>query len=319
MPSDNAPQEKTTLHPRNKNRERYNLDALIAAVPELAAHVKPNKFGDASVDFANPDAVRLLNRALLKHYYAIEHWDFPAENLTPPIPGRADYIHYLADLLKESNFGRMPSGEKITVVDIGTGASCIYPMLAVAEYGFTVIGSDIEPKSVTSAQAIIDTNAVLQNKITLRLQANARHIFTGIIAEGEKADVTLCNPPFHATAAEAQKGTQRKVSALSGKRVKDAGLNFAGVSNELVYNGGEHGFIHNMISESKRFANQCFWFTTLVSKQSNLKGIYKALDALKATQVKTISMGTGNKSTRIVAWSFLTPEQQKTWRENRWR
>lgn len=313
------PQEKTTLHTRNKNRDRYDLNALIVAIPDLGAFVKPNKFGDDSVDFANPVAVKLLNKALLKHYYGIEHWDFPDENLCPPIPGRADYIHYMADLLAESNFGRMPHSNNITALDIGTGASCIYPILGAAEYGWNFTGSDIDPQSLASANNIIEANTSLKNKIELRLQKNPQSIFKGIIGSGEKIDFTMCNPPFHASAEAAQEGTRRKVKNLSGKNEPAPSLNFAGISNELIYEGGEHKFVNTMIAESIQFGKNCFWFSTLVSKQSNLKGIYKALDSAKAVQVKTIPMGTGNKSTRIVAWSFLTKTEQQQWRETRWK
>ncbi|MEQ8573877.1 MAG: RlmF-related methyltransferase, partial [Fulvivirga sp.] len=74
-----------------------------------------------------------------------------------------------------------------------------------------------------------------------------------------------------------------------------------------------------MIRESKKFSNNCFWFSSLVSKQSNLKSIYQSLDKFEAVEVKTIPTGTGNKSSRIVAWTFLTKEEQKAWRESRWR
>lgn len=73
-----------------------------------------------------------------------------------------------------------------------------------------------------------------------------------------------------------------------------------------------------MVWESKKFAKNCYWFTTLVSKQSNLKGIYKALQNIEAQQIKTISLGTGNKSTRIVAWTFLSRVEQKEWKASRW-
>jgi 23S rRNA (adenine1618-N6)-methyltransferase len=234
MPSDKSQQEKTTLHTRNKNRERYDLNALTTAVPELLQHVKPNKFGDDSVDFANPVAVKLLNRALLNHYYGIQHWEFPAENLVPPIPGRADYIHYMADVLTESNFGRVPPAARITALDIGTGASCIYPIVGVTEYGWNFIATDIDAKSLASAQHIIDANAALKDKIQCRLQGNSKQFFQGIIGTEDRVDVTVCNPPFHASAEVAQKGTARKVQNLSGKRTKTPDLNFAGISNELI-------------------------------------------------------------------------------------
>ena len=318
MSSEKNKQEKSELHARNKNRERYDLKALLIAVPDLKAHIKPNKFGDDTVDFADPKAVKLLNTALLKHYYGTKYWEFPDENLCPPIPGRADYIHNLADLLKESNFGRMPAGEKITCLDTGTGASCIYPLLGVTEYDWRFIGSDIEPKSLESAKKIVEANG-LDAKIELRLQKDKSAIFKNIICQDEKIDITLCNPPFHSSAEDAQKGTKRKVQNLTDRKVESAQLNFSGVSNELIYDGGEHQFVHTMIAESKKVAQNVYWFSTLVSKQSNLKGIYKALETLKAVQVKTIPMGTGNKSTRVVAWSFLSKEEQKQWREFRWK
>ena len=319
MSLENSPQEKTTLHPRNKNRERYDLNALVEAIPELGKYVKLNKYGDDSVDFSSPVAVKLLNKALLNHYYGIKYWEFPNENLVPPIPGRADYVHYIADLLKESNFGRMPEGNKITCIDIGTGANCIYPIIGVTEYQWNFIATDVSADSLAAAQNIINANPQLTGKIECRLQKNTNAFFDGIIVANEKADVTVCNPPFHASADDAQAGTKRKVQNLSGKRIKTPELNFAGISNELIYEGGEHRFIHKMIADSKRFSKDCYWFSTLVSKQSNLKGIYKALEDFKATDVKTIEMGTGNKSTRIVAWSFLSKQEQKEWRDARWK
>ena len=67
------------------------------------------------------------------------------------------------------------------------------------------------------------------------------------------------------------------------------------------------------------FSTSCFWFTTLVSKQSNLKSIYAALKNAEAVDVKTIEMGQGNKTSRIVAWTFLTSEQQKEWKNTKWK
>lgn len=311
-------QSKARLHVRNKNRERYDLGALTISNPELKDYIMPNKFGVDSVDFSNPIAVKLLNKALLKHYYGIKNWEFSDENLCPPIPGRADYVHCIADLLGEKNFGRIPLGDKITCLDIGVGASCIYPIIGVTEYDWEFIGSDIDPKSIASSQSIIDSNSSLKGKIKCVLQKKAKDIFYNIISKENKFDITMCNPPFHASIEDAQRGTRRKIKNLSGKNVKTPKLNFAGINNELICEGGESQFIQNMISESERVSKNCYWFSTLVSKQSNLKGIYKSLEKAEAREVKTISMGTGNKSSRIVAWTFLSKQEQKEWRETRW-
>lgn len=311
-------QEKTRLHPRNKNRDQYDLNALIKSNPELKNYIIPNKFGAKSVDFTNPNAVKTLNKAILNHYYAIKNWEFPKENLCPPIPGRADYIHHIADLLGQNNKGKIPKGNAITCLDIGTGASCIYPIIGVTEYDWNFIGSDIDLKSVASAQKIVKANASLSDKIECKFQKNATSIFQGILSKTDKVDLTVCNPPFHSSIEEAKKGTRRKIKNLTGKNQKTPELNFAGIHNELICDGGEYKFIHQMMSESKTFAKNCLWFSTLVSKQANLKGLHKLLEKIEALEVKEIPMGTGNKNSRILAWTFQSKEEQKEWVATRW-
>jgi|TARA_B110000495_G_C23001556_1_gene591154 23S rRNA (adenine1618-N6)-methyltransferase len=310
--------EKSRLHSRNKNRDKYDLSALTICNPELKKYIVPNRSGGDSIDFSNPLAVKVLNRALLNHYYGIENWEFPDENLCPPIPGRADYIHHIADILAENNFGKIPTGENVICLDVGLGASCIYPIVGVTEYDWTFIGSDIDPNAIASAQNIIDSNASLKNRVECRLQKNSSDVFYGIVSKEEKIELTICNPPFHASIEEAQKGSRRKAKNLSGKNVKSPRLNFSGIASELVCEGGENQFIQNMIRESLEFSKTCYWFSTLVSKQSNLKGIYRLLENSAATQIKMVPMGTGNKSSRIVAWTFLSLIEQKEWRKTRW-
>ncbi len=319
MPSEKKKGEKTRLHPRNKNRERYDLSALTTVIPELKKYIVPNKYGVLSVDFSIPIAVKLLNKALLNHYYGIKYWEFPDQNLCPPIPGRADYLHHVADLLGKDNFGAIPIGDKINCYDVGVGASCIYPIIGVTEYGWQFIGSDINPKSIASAQHIVNSNPSLKGNIECRLQSNPKNFFYDIVGKEDKIELMICNPPFHSSIEDAKKGTRRKIKNLTGKQVKTPELNFAGISNELITDGGEYNFIQNMIRESKKFSKNFYWFSTLVSKQSNVKGILKLLEIIEVTQIKTIPMGTGNKASRIIAWTFLSKEEQKEWREARWK
>ena len=310
--------EKPKLHPRNKHRERYDLTLLTEALPELGAFVTLNIHQDETIDFANPKAVKMLNKALLKAYYDIEHWDIPPKYLIPPIPGRADYIHHIADLLCSSNYGNMPPGNQVTCLDVGVGANCVYPIIGVKEYGWSFIGSDIDPASIAAANAIIESNPLLRGKVECRLQTNPMDIFYGIIQKEERIDVSICNPPFHASMAEATFGSARKVSHLKQKKVAKPTLNFGGQDGELWCEGGEAKFVGNMIRQSRQFTTDVFWFSTLISKQSHLNSAYEALKKANAVTVKTIPMGQGNKTSRIVAWTFLTKEAQKTWRESRW-
>ena len=317
-PPATPPAEKDQLHPRNRHRERYDFPALVKTSPELAAFVQRNKFGDESVDFADPAAVKTLNRALLRHFYGIEYWDIPKGYLCPPIPGRADYVHYLADLLAESNGGTLPPGEAIDVLDVGVGANCIYPIIGRREYGWHFVGSDVDGVALRAAQQIEAANPSLAGAIEARLQPSRTRIFDGLIQAGEVFDLTMCNPPFHVSAAAAAAGSQRKTAGLGTRRGPRPVLNFGGQNNELWCEGGEGGFIRRMVQESGRRPRTCYWFTTLVSKKETLPGVYRALQTAGATVVRTIEMAQGQKKSRLVAWTFLSPAQQETWRKARW-
>ncbi|PCH68965.1 MAG: 23S rRNA (adenine(1618)-N(6))-methyltransferase RlmF [Bacteroidales bacterium] len=312
------PKEKARLHPRNKNRSRYDFKQLVETCPELAPFVILNKYEDESIDFANPDAIKMLNKALLMHFYGLDHWDIPENYLCPPIPGRADYIHHIADLLCQNNYGKIPVGNKFTCVDIGVGANCIYPIIGNNEYGWSFIGSDIDPVAIDSAKKIIAANPSLKGKVKCILQENSKDYFYGVIPKDELVDLSICNPPFHASAKDALEGTMRKTRNLSTEKVTKPSLNFGGQSNELWCDGGEERFVRNMINQSKKFAKSCFWFSTLISKESNLKSVYQALEAADAVKVETLPMGQGNKISRIVAWTFLSKEEQQKWKNVRW-
>lgn len=309
---------KNQLHPQNAHRDRYDFPSLIASNPVLKTFVSENKYGDFSIDFADPIAVIELNRALLSHFYKIINWDIPAGYLCPPIPGRADYLHYLHDLLIRSNQGQNVDGKRITMLDIGTGANCIYPLLGNAIFGWKFTGSDIDEKAIQAASANLSSNLQVEGKIHLKHQTQPSSIFKGIISEGDFYDLTLCNPPFHESKEAASEGSQRKVKNLSGKTDKAVKLNFGGQSNELWCEGGELEFIRKMIQESQDFKHQVYWFTSLVSKKENLKPIYKALKDARVVGLKTVEMAQGNKLSRFVAWTFLTPKQQENWRNMRW-
>ncbi len=307
------PKEKLNLHPRNKHRERYDFNLLIKTCPELKQFVIINKFDDESIDFFNPDAVKALNKALLKHYYNINLWDVPRGYLCPPIPGRADYIHYIADILAETNNGKIPTGKSVKVLDIGFGANCIYPIIGNSEYGWSFVGSEIDTTALSWAISILKQHSTLKDAVRLRLQPNSHEIFYGIIQPNERFDITMFNPPFHSSLEYAQAGTMRKLKNLKGIKTVQPILNFGGKNAELWIEGGEIKLVKTMIRESKNFANSCCWFTSLISKESNLHAVNNALKNCGAKQIKVISMGQGNKISRIVAWTFLKPEQLKNW------
>lgn len=294
-------QDKPNMHPRNAHRNRYDFKVLIKACPELRDFVSENEHEDLSIDFTDNEAVKTLNKALLKQFYGIGQWDIPEGFLCPPIPGRADYIHYLADVLTEANGGTVPTGKTTKILDVGVGANCIYPLIGHKTYGWSFVGSDADYIAAGSAGKIVQANG-LAGSIEIRKQSAYTNIFEGVIKPGEKFDATMCNPPFHSSLKEANEASGRKRKNLD---VKDNSLNFGGRNNELWCEGGEARFLNKMISESVTFGKQVRWFSSLISKKTTLDGCYKSLDYFKAKQVKTINMAQGQKVSRILAWAFM--------------
>ncbi len=287
---------KAQLHPRNRFRHGYDFAALIACSPRLAAFVAPNAYGDASIDYANPEAVKALNQALLKHAYGIE-WDLPAGYLCPPIPGRSDYLHHLADLPGVA-------GHPVRVLDIGMGANCIYPLIGASEHGWRFVGTEIDPVALRWAKKLVAANPAVSKLIDCRLQKSPLKCFDGVVAAGETFDVSMCNPPFHASAAAAAQGTLRKQRNLGHKRGRAPVLNFGGRAGELWCEGGELGFLRRMIAESAERPGLCRWFTALVSQSAHLPPLFRALEDANAVDVQTLEMVHGQKKSRILAWTF---------------
>lgn len=286
------------MHLKNIHKGNYDFAALMEAHPDLKQFVHLNQFGIKTIDFANPEAILHLNKALLKKDYGITYWELPDNNLCPPIPGRADYILYLADLLLDNKVDL----KEVKGLDIGAGASCIYPILAARIFHWKMIGIDINSNSVKSAEDIVRLNSGLKNFIQIKKQPDNAHIFKNLIEEGDNFDFSMCNPPFYSSEEEAFKSNLKKIKGL-GISEKPS-LNFGGKANELWCNGGESLFIKRMIKESVAFQKQVKWFTSLISKKENLPRIYKQLNKLGAAH-QTVEMEQGNKKSRFIAWSFI--------------
>lgn len=307
------------MHSRNRLSARYDFPQLLASSPDLGPFVTRTAHGDESIDFADPAAVKALNKALLKQFYGVQFWDIPAGYLCPPIPGRADYIHYAADLLAACNGGEVPRGKSVHVLDIGVGANCVYPIIGTREYNWRFVGADIDPVAIRAAKHMVAANPVLAGRIDFRLQNHAEDIFEGIVKPREEFDLTVSNPPFHASAEEAAASNLRKARNLGHAQSMEPSPNFGGKNTELWYEGGEEAFVRHMVEQSVPLATRVLWFTSLISKKETLPSAYHFLKQANAVDVKTINMSQGQKVSRIVAWTFQDEAQQQQWRERRWK
>jgi 23S rRNA (adenine1618-N6)-methyltransferase len=295
---------KNTLHPRNLHQGAYDFPSLLLACPELQPYVHKGKSERLTIDFADPEAVKYLNKALLIKHYGITYWDIPPGYLCPAVPSRADYLHYAADLLADPHTGEVPQGKGVRVLDIGVGANCVYPIIGHRQYGWQFVGSDIDPIAVKAASAIVEANQLLKRGIGIRLQKNPQHLLKGIVRSGEHFHLCICNPPFFHSEEQAARVAGKKWKKLGVKAADSDFRNFGGQANELGTEGGEVGFIKRMIEESKEFADSFRWFTTLVSNRNSLPAVRRALKKAGAREVREMESVRGKKMSRIMAWQF---------------
>lgn len=280
------------MHPKNPFNKDYNFDDLIAHHPALKEFVFVNEHGNSSIKFSNNLAVKELNTALLKAHYAITYWDIPENNLCPPIPGRLDYLLHIADLFQK---------EDIKLLDIGTGANLIYPILASRHFKWNCTASEVDLDSLKNAQGIIDHNSNLED-LELRHQKFKTNILNNIIQPDDFFDVVVCNPPFFKNRTDAENSNRRKFDNLQLSEKNPQ--NFGGLSNELWYKGGEVAFVKKMAEESLQFKDKVHWFTAIVSQKENLKNIKRTINKTNPSEVKIIEMEQGNKQSRFIAWTF---------------
>ncbi|SDX45781.1 23S rRNA (adenine(1618)-N(6))-methyltransferase RlmF [Aequorivita viscosa] len=280
------------MHPKNPFIKDYNFEDLVANHPPLKPFVSINEHCNKTINFGNHEAVKALNTALLKEHFGISYWNIPDNNLCPPVPGRLDYLLHVADLLPKKD---------IHLLDIGTGANLIYPILATRHFNWKCTATEVNLDSLRNAQEIIDKNTDLKD-IKLRHQQFKSTILVNIIKPTDYFDVVVCNPPFFKNSTDAEKNNLRKFKNL--KLDEESTKNFGGLSNELWYKGGEEGFIKKMAEESVPFKNQVQWFTAIVSQKDNLKNIKRAINKTKPAEVKIVEMEQGNKQSRFIAWTF---------------
>lgn len=304
------------LHPNNPYGRGYDFPVLVRTYPELARFLRPHPQGGDTIDYNDAEAVQCLNQALMCHSHGLTAWRVPSGHLCPAIPGRVDYLCHLSDLLSRDLDSEPIKG--IQILDIGTGATCVYPLLAATHFGWKCVATESNADALAWARKQIDAHPRWSNVVECRHQLNPNHIFSGVAKPDEKFSASLCNPPFYLSLEDAQKHT--RLGKETGELSKDASKSnsparsqsrFGGTGHELWFDGGETGFIQRMIRESQSRPDLCVWFTTLVARQGNLPPLEKALRETSVEEWRVLPLFAGQKQSRILAWSFLSPEERK--------
>lgn len=155
---------------------------------------------------------RTLTKVLLKRDFGLE-WDMPDSHLVPGLTGRINYLNWINEVLsllpsqegKTCNSGSVAITEATTRrtivngIDIGTGASCIYPLLGHSLYSWKFMATDIDIESIESARKIVSMNH-LEDSIQIVQRTPEQPLLEGVVKEG--VDFCMCNPPFFSSAEE---------------------------------------------------------------------------------------------------------------------
>lgn len=297
------------MHPRNVfAAANPDFAALAATHPRLLPYLVETKDGRRTIDFASWDATVELNRALLDTFYGVKHWDVPRGHLCPPAANRANYVHWIEDLLELSrpaSASASAAGPAVVGLDVGVGASCVYPLIGASLNGWRFVGIDVTDVAVASARANAAGNPAIRHLIeirdartfSLRRRDSARDgsVILPAIEEDERFAFCMCNPPFFDLDRIA-----------SERRRPNRASDFGGSDAETACPGGERAFTARIFEDSLLLRDRVHWYTTMCGKKETVKHLRRALASREArvAAVRTTVFRQGKTARWGVAWSF---------------
>jgi 23S rRNA A1618 N6-methylase RlmF len=148
------------LHPANPYHSKPPDFAALAKKYERFREVWSPRSG---IMWSNPNASKIITETLLQEDFKLEVV-IPVDRLCPPLPNRLNYICWIADLLK-LDVHLWSRSERC--LDVGMGASCIYPLLGHSLYRWRFLGSDTDREAFTLAAANLARNPDAQKDIEI--------------------------------------------------------------------------------------------------------------------------------------------------------
>eukprot|EP00898_Chlorokybus_atmophyticus_P003318 jgi/Chlat1/3988/Chrsp26S03981 len=291
-------------HPRSRYADKApDFAALAELYPSFKPYVRIREDGSVSIDWTSFDATRELTCALLHHDYKVD-WVLPDGYLCPTVTSRENYINWIHDLLQLSRRGHASPPDKqpdITGIDIGTGASCIYPLIGASIFGWHFVGTDIVDPALQHAKANVDRNPHLAHLIQVRrghvLESQggdidgdgAKGLLVGVVNDDERYDFCMCNPPFFESFEEV--GANPRTAC-------------GGSPAEMVTPGGEAAFVRRIIADSFVLRDRVWWYTSMLGRKATLLQLKKELHERKVPAVRVTEFSQGRTARWGLAWSF---------------
>eukprot|EP01138_Halocafeteria_seosinensis_P006161 gb/GECG01006300.1/.p1 GENE.gb/GECG01006300.1/~~gb/GECG01006300.1/.p1 ORF type:complete len:559 (+),score=55.58 gb/GECG01006300.1/:1-1677(+) len=283
------------MHPRNIYKDNPpDFLQLKEQFSEFAPYViqEETKSGKpkARIEWGNREAVKCLTRILLKRDFGVE-WTIPEQNLVPPVPSRLNYIMWIDDLVNSYTdliLKEKQDQDRICGIDVGAGASCIYPLLGTTLKGWNFIATESDKASVDHAHTIVSQNG-LSGKIGLMHTRSDDFLRPALQHSDSPLDFTMCNPPFF----------DEDIYASANPET-----DYGGSCSETTYPGGEDVFVNGLINDSANFKYSVFWFTTMVGKKATLDTLSAALRGQDAQTIRTTKFFQGRTLRWAIAWSY---------------
>ncbi|AEO55638.1 hypothetical protein MYCTH_2299692 [Thermothelomyces thermophilus ATCC 42464] len=258
--------------------------------PQFAAVLQDN----GQLDFSDPAATMQLTKTLLHLDFGLK-LDLPDDRLCPPVPNRHNYILWLKELMDSTSYEH--PGRSLCGLDIGTGASCIYPLLGVAQRPWRFIATDIDAKNLSYAERNIRLNGLQDRIRLLDRKPNDPLVPLDDVGIASAVDFVMMNPPFYASEEDmlssANKKARPPMSACSGAPV------------EMVCDGGEVAHVGRLLRESLILRDRIQWYTSMLGKLTSLEVLVEQLRDHAIDNYAVTEFVQGSKTRRwALGWSF---------------
>ncbi|GAB7342360.1 hypothetical protein MBLNU457_g0578t3 [Dothideomycetes sp. NU457] len=276
--------------------EEIDFEALALVDPEFA---KLYRDSGNRIDFQDPNALQQLTKSLLKRDFDLS-LTLPPDRLCPPVPVRYNYIYWIQRLIESTSSesqSLVDSEQRVTGLDIGTGASSIYALLACrTRPSWTMYASDIDSHSISFARNNVELNN-LASRITIYHSSDKTALIPLEDLGVDRLDFVLCNPPFYSSLAEMTESNNAKSRPPSAT--------CTGSENEMICPGGDIGFVSRILDESLLLRGKVQWYTSMLGKLSSVHALVAKLKENNIDNYAVTSLRAGKKTRRwAVGWSF---------------
>ncbi|KLO08027.1 hypothetical protein SCHPADRAFT_624344 [Schizopora paradoxa] len=284
------------MHPRNPYQTPLDFENLAESFPPLSVHLLKTQDGRPVIDFKSVEAQRRLTEALLHRDFGLK-LSVPAGRLCPAVPNRLNYILWIQDLIQASVRYDELRPERTIGIDIGIGASAIYPLLACKlEPNWEFIGTEIDELSQQSALKNISQNELSSRIRVVKTSEHDPILLPLFQDDGVMYTFTMCNPPFYSSSDDVERSAE-------GKAFEPNGV-CTGSDNEMIVEGGEAAFVRRIVDESVNVSTRCRWFTSMLGKLSSVTEVVQALRTHKVDNYAITELIQGQTRRWVIAWSF---------------